>query len=578
MKNKAFFKYVTGLLLVIAFITACQDIDEPALGDFPLDGPVITLISPSPNGTTVLQTLEEVASITIQFSLEDDIELSSVRVQINDNEIYNQAISGTSFTVEDLVFDNVTTGDHTLTITATDSDGIENTVTVPFSKIEAVPFTPVFGEVFYMPFEDNFFDVISLVSASEVGSPGFAGEGSSGTDNSFVAGTDNYLTFPADGLLTQEFSAAFWYKVNSTPDRAGILVVGDDADDRFQGFRLFREGSSTEQRIKLNVGTGSGESWNDGGVINVADQEWVHVAFSISTTETKVYLNGEEVNTGAMAAPVDWTGCTEFVIGSGGPTFDYWNHLSDSSQLDELRFFDTAITLQQVQEMAGVEPYIPLDGETFYMSFEGDYTEINSGSSATVVGSPTTTSGGVSGQAYQGAEDAYLTFPTDGLLGEEFSAAFWMNINATPDRAGILVIGPPDESNPDSQNNRVSGFRFFRENAGGMQRFKLNVGDGTGDWWFDGGTDADVEPDTDQWVHFAFTISGTEGVVYINGEIVSQRDDFPGVDWTGCDILSIMSGAPRFTGWGHRSDSSLMDELRLFDKALTQEEVQAMLE
>jgi hypothetical protein len=74
----------------------------------------------------------------------------------------------------------------------------------------------------------------------------------------------------------------------------------------------------------------------------------------------------------------------------------------------------------------------------------------------------------------------------------------------------------------------------------------------------------------------AFTISGTECVVYINGVVVSQGT-FSGIDWTGCDILSIMSGAPRFTEWGHFSDLSLMDELRIFNKALTQTEVQTIM-
>ncbi|WP_247653481.1 LamG domain-containing protein [Flavobacterium sp. CS20] len=157
-------------------------------------------------------------------------------------------------------------------------------------------------------------------------------------------------------------------------------------------------------------------------------------------------------------------------------------------------------------------------------------------------------------------------------MANEFSASFWLKVNSVPDRAGIQVIGPPDEDNPDAQNNRTGGFRFFRENAGGMQRFKLNVGTGDGEAWFDGGADADVDPSVDEWVHFAFTISDTESVVYINGEVVSQNS-FSGVDWTGCDILSIMSGAPRFTGWDHLSDESFMDELRLFNVALTQEEV-----
>ncbi|WP_233702697.1 LamG domain-containing protein, partial [Hyunsoonleella flava] len=73
-------------------------------------------------------------------------------------------------------------------------------------------------------------------------------------------------------------------------------------------------------------------------------------------------------------------------------------------------------------------------------------------------------------------------------------------------------------------------------------------------------------------MHIAFTISQSEAVVYIDGQVVRQGA-FSGVDWTGCDILSIMSGEPRFSGWNHRSDLSFMDELRLFNKALTQSEV-----
>jgi len=222
------------------------------------------------------------------------------------------------------------------------------------------------------------------------------------------------------------------------------------------------------------------------------------------------------------------------------------------------------------------------DGEIFYMPFEGGlYMELLSETDATVEGEPGFAAG-KSGQAYAGAEDSYLTFSGEELQGEEFSAAFWYNVKLTdpePDygqRAGILVMGPPDLLNPLGPNNRTAGFRFFRENAGGMQRVKLNAGHGAGDAWFDGGAAADIDPASGQWVHLAFTISGERCAVYINGEVVSQGD-FPGVDWSGCDILSIGSGAPRFTGWDHWSDESLLDELRLFNKALTQEEIKAMM-
>jgi hypothetical protein len=39
-----------------------------------------------------------------------------------------------------------------------------------------------------------------------------------------------------------------------------------------------------------------------------------------------------------------------------------------------------------------------------------------------------------------------------------------------------------------------------------------------------------------------------------------------------------MSGAPRFTEWSHFSDLSLMDELRIFSKALTQDEIKTIID
>ena len=70
------------------------------------------------------------------------------------------------------------------------------------------------------------------------------------------------------------------------------------------------------------------------------------------------------------------------------------------------------------------------------------------------------------------------------------------------------------------------------------------------------------------------TISGTQSAVYLNGVLTRAASPLTTpMDWTGCDILSIMSGAPRFTEWDHLSDPSLMDELRIFNKGLTAAEV-----
>lgn len=223
-------------------------------------------------------------------------------------------------------------------------------------------------------------------------------------------------------------------------------------------------------------------------------------------------------------------------------------------------------------------PPIGADGQMFYLSFDEDLEDFQSLMEAAVVGSPTFADG-KSGRAYAGAANSYLTFDVANMaapLSSEMTFTFWYKVNATPDRAGILVIGPPHEGNPaNAQNNRTAGIRIFRENAGGMQRVKANVGNGTADKWVDGGTLADLDPETAGWVHIALVLASDKGTLYMDGVAVKVTE-FTGISWNGCDIMSIGSGAPRFNEWGHLSDNSLIDELRIYNKALTASMIQSM--
>ena len=591
---KKIFNILCICSLVMLAFTSCQNnyIDSITKVDPGPDAgaPLVTIVKPVAGFE--IQVPDPITSVNIEFDAVDDIELAMVTVSLDGTEIAsykngeNDTFTDYRIVTRAFTYNNVTTGDHMLTVTATDLAGNVTTSAVNFSK--KPPYTPLFaGEMFYMGFDGSFTDLISITDATEVGGPIFAGGAKVGTD-AYKGKTDAYLTYPTAGLLGSQFSAAMWYKMtpttNADNNRAGILVIGppDPNNTTFQnnrknGFRFFREQAGTKQRFKLNVGNGTADSWFDGGAAADVDpmiNDWVHLAFTISGTECVVYINGQVVKQGAFSG-VDWTGCDIMSIMSGDPRFTEWNHHSDLSSMDELRLFNTALTQSEVVNL------MAQGDKTFNMSFDGSFAESISKTDATEVGSP-----GFAGEshdglnAYGGVTDSYLTFPTAGLLGSQFSATMWYKMktttNADNNRAGILVIGPPDPAHTDFQNNRKNGFRFFREQAGTKQRFKLNVGNGTADSWFDGGAAADVDPTINDWVHLAFTISGTECVVYINGQVVKQGS-FSGVDWTGCDILSIMSGDPRFTEWNHHSDLSAMDELQLFDKALSQTEIQAIM-
>jgi hypothetical protein len=224
------------------------------------------------------------------------------------------------------------------------------------------------------------------------------------------------------------------------------------------------------------------------------------------------------------------------------------------------------------------KPPVNENGQILYMSFDDNYTDAASNTGATKVGNAGFAEGKV-GKAYAGATDSYLTFRTSDLvasLGSDLTISFWYNVNADPDRSGIIVIGPATEgASPEAQNNRTSGIRIFRENVGGKQRIKVNVGDGTADGWLDNAK-ADLDPATAGWKYIALTLTKGEAILYVDAEEAATCD-LTEISWNGCDIISIGSGAPRFTEWNHLSDNSLIDELRIYDRALTSTQIREII-
>lgn len=517
-----------------------------------------------------IKVKESVTSINIQFEVTDDIEIQEITLSIDGTEIISfDTFKDYRHLVGEYLYNNLTDGTHTLTVAATDLSGKSTSKTVNFEK--EPPYVPLFdGEVFYMPFDGDYMELISQAMATKVGSPGFNDNGVFG--KAYAGAADGYLTFPIEDIKADEFSAAFWYKLNASPDRAGLISISPAGEDRSKGLRFFREGNATSQRFKLNVGRNGGETWNDGGTVAAPTDNWVHLAFAISATSCVVYINGQATLTAAMDGVIDWTGCSTVSIASGAPNFAYWDHKSDLSLFDELRIFDKALSPEEIQEVMVAEGQAEYEaryeGEIFYMPFNGNNKEQISQTNATVVGTP-----GFAGEAkvgtnaYAGATDSYLTFPTDGLTGNEFSAVFWIKLNASSDRAGLISVSPGGE-------DRTKGLRFFREGSATSQQIKLNVGTGSAETWNDGGT---VALPADGWTHLAFTISGTSCVIYLNGEVARTSTMAAAIDWTGCNTMSIGSGAPDFAYWDHKSELSFIDELRLFNKALTQAEIQSII-
>lgn len=357
-----FLKYIP--ILSFLFFISCADgyMDEIESREPGQDeeAPVVEIDFPT-NGTLV-RVVEEVTDIDIRFEATDDIFLERVELAMDGNNFATL----TDFrdyrrVVEELVYEDLTNGPHTLTITATDSEGKSTSASVDFEKTE--PYTAQYdGEIFYMPFDNEFLELLTLTPATEVGSPGFTSEAKVGT-GAYQGAVGSYLTFPADNLTNSEFSAVFWYKLNADPNRAGILVMTPEGFDSppetlNNGFKFFREAGGEDQRFKLNAGRGDGNSWFDGGEdadLNPAEATgWNHLAFTISETQNTVYINGEIVRQGDFPG-ISWEDVAVMSIMSGEPNFAHWNHLADPSQMDELRIFNRALSQEEIQQIIADE-------------------------------------------------------------------------------------------------------------------------------------------------------------------------------------------------------------------------------
>lgn len=336
---------------IIALMASCRHGIDPVSEVAPgADQSSPTLEISYPKDSMRVQVREEVTKMTVKFNVLDDMEVGNVVVNLDGKQIASFKGSNypdyrrllLSFTAE-----QITNGDHTMTFSATDLSGKTVTQSVKFSKVPAYKPMAKFNEVLYLPFDGDANEKVAIVDAAVTGTPKYAA-GKKG--KAYFGATDAYITYPLSDSLkkSQEVTIAFWYKLNAVPDRAGIIAIGTDTDTdkkHSSGFRLFRENGA--KNIKLNVGVGTGDIWND-GITDAPTTGWIHIAVVISKTSSIVYLNGVQAKTSALSAPINWDGCSSMTIASGEPTSSYGEHFSDLSGYDEFRIFKKALTDTEV--------------------------------------------------------------------------------------------------------------------------------------------------------------------------------------------------------------------------------------
>jgi len=340
--------FICSLLTVLA--VSCEKGLDPINGVSPdPDVSVPTLEITYPVEGKPFVSPDELSPVTFVLLAVDDVELKSVILKLNGTEI----ASFTEFKDYrrlDLHYAfEMASGDYTLDVTVTDLTDKSVSGSVNFSKITAPTYTPIDGEVAYFPLDGFYLDLISTNAATPVGTPGFA---AGKVNDAYVGATDSYLTYPSEGIAGDNLSAAFWYKLNADPARAGIFMISHpatSAEDRIKGLRFAREldGGGPKQKFWMNIGNGTVDTWINPPSFEVTG-EWMHIAITVSETHVIIYINGEIAIEADYEGPIDWTDCPSISLMSGQPNVIYWDHFSDLSMLDELHLFNRVITPAEV--------------------------------------------------------------------------------------------------------------------------------------------------------------------------------------------------------------------------------------
>ncbi|HUU16517.1 MAG TPA: LamG-like jellyroll fold domain-containing protein, partial [Sedimentisphaerales bacterium] len=286
---------------------------------------------------------------------------------------------------------------------------------------------------------------------------------------------------------------------------------------------------------------------------------WQHVAATFQPGQNEglvFYLNG--VETERMTSSAINAGTGPFRIGN-----NQWSELF-TGLIDEVAIYGRVLSAGEIRYLAGEREVDP--SLVIYYSFDevSDIVADQSGKGhdGVVVGDVTAEPEGMYNGAANFASGSYLdldgpSIPAEDIPTSAITLAAWIKCANTGGDHEIFSARASDETWLTHPEPKSSGdIRWLLRSYGGTTIFQILAGTMT---W-------------DEWLHFAGTYDkeSAKAALYINGELIEEIDvenpaDIAG-DWDlGARVGYTIDNARPFTG--------LMDEFRMYTRALTQDEI-----
>lgn len=305
----------------------------------------------------------------------------------------------------------------------------------------------------------------------------------------------------------------------------------------------------------------SGESWYDASTgSRIRTNQWHHVAFSVNGEFVKVFVNGEEAYSGTGFPHVFTTSEGVFSLG-----VNFWD-TPFKGKIDELKIYDVAITAEVAAKLAEDLPPReegPAELQAQY-SFEENLADtVGNFEAGTVIGNNINTPDGGNITYQDGAEGKAAIFdgksgvrlPNGLISSDSYSVTMWVYADELPGVNTTTFFGA------------LSNASWLSLKPAGPEGKSMLWSNSNGAWY---NAVTGTKLPLSEWTHLAFTVAGDQVKVYVNGEEKFTGSGFPDIflDNTGTFSLAV--------NWWDIPFKGMMDELRIYQGAISAEEVQEL--
>lgn len=164
--------------------------------------------------------------------------------------------------------------------------------------------------------------------------------GAAGVFNGSNAFVDSGFT----ALSSTAASISFWVNIAAYTNYGGFV---GDSTGQTSASRFFLGQGNNNGTLWVSLGNGSAQ-WYDETTVSLSSyglNTWFHLVGTVDGTTVKIYINGSLIHT--FTSSISYAGAGTFPYYFGG----WGSALFLNGELDQIRFFTTALTLAQVQDL-----------------------------------------------------------------------------------------------------------------------------------------------------------------------------------------------------------------------------------